>query len=570
MKAVRDWIGDLAAVAPHYSPDAAKEKIRLLDLLAASHIRSPRDLLRFHETLCFLQAYPDDRRVLARVDPALEAFPARVHRLQAAARARLHDSGIAGTTLDYPFGLPMARWLVSRFPEDVEVAWGKYDRADELDEALALLITPVEEDAFSFGGLGWKGWLRAAKAGRRMSDLQLLLELLEGSDLAPPARDWMFEHLGLPIQVRLRRPGASRTLVKLPWSRPFFHRRGGLRRTGVNAGREAQRPLPPPRRAPRPLAESLIGAARVGMLTRFRELHAFSHANPEDVLVAEPGRGVQIALIGILPAFRFPLEGYYAFLALKNGVPVGYGGGCELFGVLDLATNIFPTFRQGESAWIFSQIARLYCQVWGSRTVVVDPYQIGHENEEAIRSGAFYFYHRLGFCPRDPEVLRLAGEEVAKIAQDRAYRSPAGVLRRLARAELYLILPGGHPAPERRLRSSQVAALVSQRIAQEYRGDRRAAVRGCADRVARALGVSGWRAWSGEGRRAFEQWSVVADLIPDLARWPAAERRRLVQVIRARGAGSELDFVRARNAHRRLRKSLEALTAAAGAAPNDK
>ncbi len=560
MNPVPGWIRELAAVAPRYSPDDRQAKVRLLDGLAAHPIARSNDLLRYHEALCFLQAYPDDRQVLARVDRELDEFPARVRRLRPAARARLHDSGIAGTTLDYPFGLPMARWLASRLPEDVEVAWAKAERADNLDEALGLLITPVEEDAFSFGGLGWRGWLRAAKAGRRISDLQLLLELLDGADLPAVARDWVFENLELPIQVRLRRAGASRTQAKLPWPRSFFHG-GGLRRTGLDAAREARRPLPPPRPAPRPLAEALIEAARVGMLTRFRELHAFSHANPEDVLVAEPGRGVQIALIGILPAFRFPLEGYYAFLALKNGVPVGYGGGCELFEALDLATNIYPSFRQGESAWIFCQIARLYRQVWGARTVVVDPYQIGHENEEAIRSGAFYFYHRLGFRPRDPEVARLAAGEQAKIQQDRAYRSPASVLRRLARAELYLSLPGGHPAPERRLRSSQVAALVSQQIAREYGGDRRAAVRACTDRVARALGVPGWKAWPGDERRAFAQWSVVAALIPDLAGWPAADRRRLVQVIRARGAGSELDFVRARNALGRLRKSLEALVA---------
>src|SRR3972149_1562898 len=179
--------------------------------------------------------------------------------------------------------------------------------------------------------------------------------------------------------------------------------------------RRAPWPRPAPPRPPRP--DPASGGARLAMLTRFRELHAFSYANPDDVFVAEPGRGLQIALIGILPEFRFPLEGYYAFFVLKNGVPVGYGGGCELFGVLDLATNIFPAFRQGESAYIFGQIVRIYCQTLGTRTVVVDPYQIGHENAEAIRSGALYFYHRLGVRPRDPEVLRLSEEELAKGAR---------------------------------------------------------------------------------------------------------------------------------------------------------
>ena len=76
-------------------------------------VRHAGALLRLHETLCFLQAHPDDVEILALVDRGLEAFGARVDRLSHAARRRLHDTGVAGSTLDYPFGLPMARWAQS-------------------------------------------------------------------------------------------------------------------------------------------------------------------------------------------------------------------------------------------------------------------------------------------------------------------------------------------------------------------------------------------------------------------------------------------------------------------------
>lgn len=552
----------LSAAAPRFAPRDRRKKVRLLERLAERSIGQPALLLRLHEALCFLQAYPDDARVLALVDGALADFAARVERLGGAARSRLYDSGIVGTSLDYPFGLPMTRWLVTRFPRDADVAWEKYEGADQLDEALSLLITPVEEDAFSYGGLGWREWLRVAKAGRRMTDLRLLLDLLERANLPEETRGWVFERLELPIRVQLRQTGVSRTLAKLPWERPFYHR-AGLRRTPMDLTRGAGASLSVRHKVPRPLAESLIEAARAAMATRFRELHPFSYANPEDVLVVDAGRGVRIALIGILPRFRFPLEGYYAFFALKNGVPVGYGGGCELFGNLDLATNIFPSFRQGESAYVFGQVFRAFRRVLGMRTVVVDPYQIGHKNPEALRTGAFYFYSRLGFRPRDPAVLALLGEELEKIARDRSYRSPIAVLRRLARAELYLGLPGGNPEPEKRLTASQVAALVSRRIAQEFGGDRDRAVRRSAARAGRALGVRGWRGWAEDERRAFEHLSVVAGLIPDLPRWPVADRRALVAVFRAKGGRRELPYIRLLNRHRLFRQRLEALVAAA-------
>jgi hypothetical protein len=488
-------------------------------------------------------------------------IPGWVTRLGPSARRRLYDSGIAGTTLDYPFGLPMARWLASRFPADADVAWRRFHDEDRLDETLSLLATAAEGDAFSEGGMGWREWLRVAKGGRRLTDLQLLLEVFGRTGLPTETRDWLFESLGLPIQWRPRGRGASRTLARVAPARVFFHE-AGLDRSAGDLVDALRRPLPSVARAPRALAESLIDSARVAMATRQRELHAFSYPNPDDVLVVRPGRGLTLAFIGIAPDFRLPLEAYYGFLALKNGVPVSYGGGWELFGTLDFAVNIFASFRQGESAYLATQLLRAYRGIFGMRTVVVDRYQLGHESTEALRSGSFYFYHRLGFRPRNPEVLRVLETERTKIAADPSYRSPIGVLERLAGDEVFLSLPGGLAAPERRLRATNVAALVARFVAREYGGDRVAAVSETAARVGLVLGASRRSSWPPSERRAFERLALVVALIEDLARWPVAARRALVAVMRAKGGSSEMQYAHERDGHRRLRRSLEALTSA--------
>src|SRR5947208_3071781 len=82
----RDLADRLAAVASRYTPDARKAKLELLARLETARVGPAAALLRLHEALCFLQAYPDDAEVLARVDRALAAFPARVTRLGAPAR----------------------------------------------------------------------------------------------------------------------------------------------------------------------------------------------------------------------------------------------------------------------------------------------------------------------------------------------------------------------------------------------------------------------------------------------------------------------------------------------------
>jgi hypothetical protein len=231
-----------------------------------------------------------------------------------------------------------------------------------------------------------------------------------------------------------------------------------------------------------------------------------------------------------------------------------------LFGTLDFAVNIFASFRQGESAYLATQLLRAYRRIFNMRTIVVDRYQLGHESAEALRSGSFYFYHRLGFRPRDPGVIRVLAEERAKIAADARYRSPIPVLKQLAADEVFLTLPGGLAAPEKRLRATDVSALVARQVAREFGGDRSLATRASTARVGRILGAPRRAGWPGAEQRSFARMSLVAALIPDLDAWSPTERRALVGVMRAKGSGSETGYARRLDAHARLRRSLEALS----------
>ncbi len=133
------------------------------------------------------------------------------------------------------------------------------------------------------------------------------------------------------------------------------------------------------------------------------------------------------------------------------------------------------------------------------------------------------------------------------------------MLERLAGDEVFLSLPRGLAAPEKRLRATEVSALVARFVAREYGGDRVAAVTESAARVGRMLGASHRASWPPSERRAFERMSLVAALIDDLARWPLSARRSLATVMRAKGGRSEMGYAHLLEGHRRLRRSLEAL-----------
>ena len=510
-----------------------------------------------------LQAYADDERVLGAVSDALEGFPARIGLLDHSRARRLHDSGIAGTTLRYPFGFPMARWLARRFPRHVDVEWKGFTASDRLREALGLLVHPMEEEAFSEFGLDWRHWLQLAKGGRSLTDVQFLVALFEHAPLTADARDSLFESLALPITWNLHGPGASRTLARLPGSRPSVRRRRPLvaraARNPTEVGREIARPLASLRRAPRGLGARIIDAARAALALRGRELHGISYANPDDVLVADAGRGLRIALIGVLPDHRLPLESFFGYLILQNGVPIGYGGAWHLFGTLEFGVNIFETFRRGESAFVTTQALRVFHHALRMRAIVLQPFQIGHGNPEALESGAFHFYYRIGFRPQDPDVARLAEREQARITRNPRYRTPLTTLERLAAAEMLLTVSTGGRPPARRVRAVQLAALVTDRIARNFGGDRDAAARWASTRVARALDVPRSPRWPPDERRSFERLSLLAASIPDLERWGASDRSRLVRALRAKGGRSEVPYVRLLDGHRRFRESLERL-----------
>ena len=66
------------------------------------------------------------------------------------------------------------------------------------------------------------------------------------------------------------------------------------------------------------------------------------------------------------------------------------------------------------------------------RYFVLTPYGMGEDNDEALQSGAFWFYRKLGFRAANPEVEALAVREEAQSGTDSSPHSP-GVPRNEAR-----------------------------------------------------------------------------------------------------------------------------------------
>jgi hypothetical protein len=206
--------------------------------------------------------------------------------------------------------------------------------------------------------------------------------------------------------------------------------------------RELPAPPLPIKRVPKSQAQRILDVIMATSAMRHRELYGFSHPDAANVYRVAPGRGVDIYFFGVPRAWRLPLRDYHAAMFFKNGVPAGYVELLTFFERTEVGFNLYYTFREGESAWLYAQLLRLFHQMLGVTCFSVDPYQIGHENSEAIASGAFWFYRKLGFRPTSPDVVSLLAREEARMQKTPGYRSSPRTLEKLADGYLLYEMPG--------------------------------------------------------------------------------------------------------------------------------
>jgi hypothetical protein len=542
-----------------FGPAEAARTERRLAGLGRRRFLEPESLIRFHEALLFLRAFPASEGVARQAEALLSSIGGRVEALRRAGvdlspLDPMEVSGFAGTAIEDKLSFDVALWLVRRFPRHVDVVWDDESAHTRLGATLPRFLPLLDDDAYVEAGVPYLEWLRAAK-GRSGRDLAWLLSRFERLPLSDRERAELFDSLDLTIRWDLDDLRASRTRNWRSVRRIFFHDGRFIRRNEVDLGKEMTAPLTVTRLSRREGGQAL-DLMREVMTVRRRELWGTTYGDPAHVLKAEVGRGLQIFLWGLPPGRRLPLRAYVAGFSLKNGVPINYVEAIGLFEWMEVGFNTFYTFRDGESAWNYAQALRLLHQVLGTTCVSVYPYQIGQDNEEAIESGAFWFYRKLGFRPGRPDLKRIVLREERRIATMPGYRTPARTLRKLATGHLFLELPGTTQGVWDRFRIREIGFAVQRRMAKECDGDAPAARARAAAAIARLLGER-LEAWTGDARRAFEDFALaLAPSTSELARWTPEEKRALVRILRAKVGPEESSFLRAMQRHAKLRRAI--------------
>ena len=330
---------------------AAETKLALLKQLAHTRLGSARAVMRLHEALCFIRAYPDNAAVLAQVQALLAVFDRRsdlrAHRLA------LADSGIAGTATHYRFFAGQAQWLARHWPDALRLDRDEPGAEERIARALPPLVTPAEASALvelklpgyaALDRLRGKHETDATFLLRRIAAMpgdgftrQVYSDIVDaGFVLAPgpctPSRT-VAQFAAAPVVFRHEAPPCARPDLRAEITRAPR----SLRRMSVSDGR------------------AIIELARAAMVARHRSLEAFSFADPRDAWIADHGDGLAMALVGVLPERRHAVASHYGGLTLRNGVPIGYHQADITGRCAALSFNTFDTFRGCEAAFTFAR-----------------------------------------------------------------------------------------------------------------------------------------------------------------------------------------------------------------------
>jgi hypothetical protein len=539
---------------------------KLLAQLGRRRFPDAGSLIRFHEILLFLRAYPRTPAMRRSSEELLASFHKRVTRLRASgadvsAFADPRVSGIAGTAFSAIWGYDIARYLAARYPR-VEIDWEGYEGEEQLVSVLKSFLPLFEDGAYVVYPVPYLTWIRAAKRRNETGETDLAWLLRQFEHLSIPEREKanLFDSLRLWIHWRLGNSPATRTKMRLRVNRTFYHDGPLVSRSEVSLARELEDVLPLPlEKLSRADGEKLVSLGRDMMTVRYRELHGFTYGDPRHVVRVAAGRGVEFVIWGCPPGRRLPLLGYHAVLILKNGVPAGYAESLALFERTEVGINLFYTFRDGESAWIFARLLRVLRQYLHVSVFSVEPYQLGSHNEEGIEAGAFWFYRKLGFHPVQPQVARIVAREERKLADRPGYRTPARILRQLAAGHLIYEAPSApHPGEWDNFRVPNIGLAVQRRLsstAQQFGGGQRRQRQALVTSVAHGLGVKPTDLSASE-QRVFSDLALVLAMIPDLSRWSKKEKKAIRQIVRAKAGSDESRYVRLLQSHQKLRDGL--------------
>ncbi len=464
----------LKEIAANMDKDATLAKKDLLQTLGSMALPAGKYLPVYNETLLFLCAYAGNAALRRLAENELKRIALHLKKNYPAIKKNLpENSGLPFTETITSFSPDSLGWLLKQ--KEFSLYFDSfYNPKLTLNEVLNITL-PSLLKAETTAGLNPEDLLDVLglKPGQYLDFVHGQLEALKEY---PQAKDLLSDGLNLFAQVVPKSKLFSRTYNRIP-HQPVYYHQDMLKR--FDHAQLINEPLPHEPVAPETIMgksgkEQLVKVIKYAMSLTEREIDPATYLQEDSMRYIVLERGLTMAIYGMYPERQLPLETYMGFTIFKNGLPVSYGGMWVFGNRTKVGFNVFEPYRGGESGYLLCQLLRVYKQYFNISYFEVEPFQFGADNDDAIASGAFWFYYRFGFRPVDKEIFKQAELERQKIKSRKNYRSSAKTLVGFTGGNIALNLGNGIPADVIQI-STQVLNSIKKDWKNNYRQARQEA-----------------------------------------------------------------------------------------------
>jgi hypothetical protein len=533
----KEKLQSLQAVAHRFDTDSTLSKEMFLEDLSKLSPHKPSLLLKYHQLLLLLSAYPGSKKILSVAHQELLRISGISKEIiegkNQEQRIQLINSGMPDGQLNVCFSFYFIKWLVTEFNSDVELFSIDAD-APTVEQTLCACLSPVEKDLIADKQLTPLQMIQLLKDPKQ-SDLEFLVGLFNEADIPSEVLDVIWDSLKIFITWRVKNVATFNFSF---FGKPFFHRTSLVKK--IDSNKEIKKPLQAPVLLQPDERKKLVYTGRTTLALLLRETDPVTYADEKQVMLFEMNRGVSIALYPMIAERRLPLESYIGYIAFKNGIPVAYGGGWIFLHRCKIGVNIFPAFRGGESAFIFCQVLRLYYHHFNVTKFFIEPYQIGKNNAEGLKSGAYWFYYRLGFRSASLPLQHLALSEFEKIKSEKTYRTSLPIMKQLSLANLELKTDTVSEIDDDPL---SISKKVLDTVINQFHGDRRAADQWALTEIFSNGEIPDFKSWSGPEMKMFNELALAMVVMNNPDGLKKKDIKILSELMRLKGAKGEREFI---------------------------
>ena len=543
MSRTETLISQLFSIRNKYGKKFSKEKLKLISAINREELKSKRALQSWYDILLFLLAYPDNPSVYRASSQALQHLQWYVQSHEHL-KDRLFNSGVTNTNLCAAFGFEIVKWLRKNHPNDIWLSSFEAD-SGQIQSILSVVMPKVESEILQDANSDWKSWLKGTlKKGEDILDR--LIAIFDETDIRPEVKDELWNAVGINVEINFP------THLSLPQSlvTPYYHssliRKIRTRTSDLKFKKISLTELE---------ARQIIECGRMILVRHLREIDPISFTAPPLVSYYLLPRGLTIALMGMVPERRHPIDSYMGYVVFKNGLPVAYAGSWILFDSGRIGLNVFPSYRGGESQYIFEQVLKLHQKVYRLRRFSVDPYQLGKHNDDGIRSGAFWVYYHAGFRPIRKDQRQLADAEAFQIKSAKNYRTPPSVLTKLADSRMELLLES-RPA---RFDATDLSLAYARILQKRFNGNRKLADNRSFYELARLLQIKNY--YENKIQFILKNWCVLLGNKLEELRPNTTLRKTLKKLFELKARGPEEEYISELQHAKDLKKLLEKIVA---------